>query len=122
MSTTKKKPGRPKKVVNEAPKKEVKNAAYYKNMVESLLETNNELGNAYQAALEDKEYWFQIADKAHKDQETMLATVEELVTNTINTLLNLHETTNEINPLDIIYNVTMIHRIIDVKFNSPTEE
>ena len=122
MSTTKKKPGRPKKVVNEAPKKEVKNAAYYKNMVESLLETNNELGNAYQAALEDKEYWFQIADKAHKDQETMLATVEELVTNTINTLLNVHETTNEINPLDIIYNVTMIHRIIDVKFNSPTEE
>jgi phage-related minor tail protein len=122
MSTTKKKPGRPKKVVNEAPKKEVKNAAYYKNMVDSLLETNNQLGNAYQAALEDKEYWFQIADKAHKDQETMLATVEELVTNTINTLLNVHETTNEINPLDIVYNVTMIHRVIEVKFNSPTEE
>lgn len=122
MSTTKKKQGRPKKVVNEAPKKEVKNAAYYKNMVESLLETNNELGNAYQAALEDKEYWFQIADKAHKDQEALLATVEELVTNTINTLLNVHETTNEINPLDIVYNVTMIHRVIEVKFNSPTEE
>jgi phage-related minor tail protein len=122
MSTTKKKPGRPKKVVNEAPKKEVKNAAYYKNMVDSLLETNNQLGNAYQAALEDKEYWFQRADQAYKDQETMLETVEELVTNTINTLLNVHETTNEINPLDIIYNVTMIHRIIDVKFNSPTEE
>lgn len=122
MSTTKKKPGRPKKVVNEAPKKEVKNTAYYKNMVDSLLETNNQLGNAYQAALEDKEYWFQIADKAHKDQETMLATVEELVTNTINTLLNVHETTNEINPLDIVYNVTMIHRVIEVKFNSPTEE
>jgi phage-related minor tail protein len=122
MSTTKKKPGRPKKVVNEAPKKEVKNAAYYKNMVDSLLETNNQLGNAYQAALEDKEYWFQRADQAYKDQETMLETVEELVTNTINTLLNVHETTNEINTLDIIYNVTMIHRVIDVKFNSPTEE
>jgi hypothetical protein len=52
----------------------------------------------------------------------MLETVEELVTNTINTLLNVHETTNEINTLDIIYNVTMIHRVIDVKFNSPTEE
>jgi hypothetical protein len=32
MSTTKKKPGRPKKVVNEAPKKEVKNAAFYKRI------------------------------------------------------------------------------------------
>ena len=122
MSTTKKKPGRPKKVVNEAPKKEVKNAAFYKRIAEEIAESHDVLEVRLERALEDKEYWFQIADKAHKDQETMLATVEELVTNTINTLLNVHETTNEINPLDIIYNVTMIHRIIDVKFNSPTEE
>jgi hypothetical protein len=122
MSTTKKKPGRPKKVVNEAPKKEVKNAAFYKRIAEEIAESHDVLEVRLERALEDKEYWFQIANKAHKDQETMLATVEELVTNTINTLLNVHETTNEINPLDIIYNVTMIHRIIDVKFNSPTEE
>lgn len=122
MSTTKKKPGRPKKVVNEAPKKEVKNAAYYKQAFNELNEAYELLSAKYYSALEDKEYWFEHADKAHKDQETILATVEELVTNTINTLLNVHETTNEINPLDIIYNITMIHRIIDVKFNPPTEE
>ena len=122
MSTTKKKPGRPKKVVNEAPKKEVKNAAYYKNMVDSLLETNNQLGNAYQAALEDKEYWFQRADQAYKDQEAMLEGVEELVNNTVTDLLSIHETVKEITPLDVIYNVTMIHRVINAEFNSSTEE
>jgi len=122
MSTTKRKVGRPKKVVNEAPKKEVKNTAYYKDMVESLLQTNNELGNAYQVALEDKEYWFQMFDRANKEQEQMLATLGELVNDTINSMMNVHETTNDISPLDILYNVNMIQRVMNVKFNSPTEE
>ena len=122
MSTTKRKPGRPKKVVNEAPKKEVKNAAFYKRIAEEIAESHDVLEVRLERALEDKEYWFQIAEKAHKEQETMLATLGELVNDTINSMMNVHETTNDINPLDILYNVNMIQRVMNVKFNSPTEE
>jgi hypothetical protein len=122
MSTTKKKVGRPKKEVTEAPKKEVKNIAYYKNMVESLLQTNNQLGNAYERALEDKEYWFQVADKAHKENETIVSNVKQTVDETISSILSVHELTGEINPIDIIYNVSMIDRMIQAKYNSDTEE
>jgi len=122
MSTTKKKVGRPKKEVTETPKKEVKNIAYYKNMVESLLQTNNELGNAYERALEDKEYWFQVADKAHKENETIVSNVKQTVDETISSILSVHELTGEINPIDIIYNVSMIDRMIQAKYNSDTEE
>jgi exonuclease VII small subunit len=122
MSTTKKKPGRPKKVVNEAPKKEVKNAAYYKQAFNELNEAYELLQAKYYSALEDKEDWFQRADKAYKDQEAILEGVEELVNNTVTNLLAVHETVEEITPLDIIYNVTMIHRVIDAQFNSSTEE
>jgi hypothetical protein len=122
MSTTKKKPGRPRKVVNEAPKKEVKNAAFYKRIAEEIAESHDVLEVRLERALEDKEYWFQIAEKAHKEQETMLATLGELVNDTINSMMNVHETTNDINPLDILYNVNMIQRVMNVKFNSPTEE
>ncbi len=122
MSTTKKKPGRPKKVVNEAPKKEVKNAAFYKNIAQEIAEANDVLEARLQRALEDKEYWFQVADKAHKENETIVSNVKQTVDETISSILSVHELTGEINPIDIIYNVSMIDRMIQAKYNPKTEE
>ena len=122
MSTTKNKPGRPKKVVTESPKKEVKNAAYYKQAFEEIKEGYNVLETRLQRALEDKEYWFQVADKAHKENESIVEVVKELVDDTISSILSIEANTNEITPLDIVYNVSIINRVIESKFNPKTEE
>jgi L-lactate utilization protein LutB len=122
MSTTKNKPGRPKKVVTESPKKEVKNAAFYKNIAQEIAEANDVLEARLQRALEDKEYWFQVADKAHKENETIVSNVKQTVDETISSILSVHELTGEINPIDIIYNVSMIDRMIQAKYNSDSEE
>jgi hypothetical protein len=122
MSTTKKKVGRPKKVVTESPKKEVKNAAFYKNIAQEIAEANDVLEARLQRALEDKEYWFQVADKAHKENETIVDDIKQVVDETISSILSVHELTGEINPIDIIYNVSMIDRMIQAKYNPKTEE
>ena len=113
---------RKKEVAVQAPKPTVKNAAYYKNLAQEIAEANEVLEARLERALEDKEYWFQHADKAHKEQEAMLETIKAAVEDTINTLICVHEVTDDINPLDIIYNLSMINRIMQAKFNPETEE
>jgi hypothetical protein len=106
----------------EAPKKLVKNAAFYKKIAEEIGELHDILEARLERALEDKEYWFQVADKAHKENETIVKDVKELVDETISTILALHEETNEIIPMDVIYNVTMIDRLIQAKYNPKVEQ
>lgn len=118
----KRKAGRPKKVVTQTPEKTVKNAAYYKNIAQNLMIANDELAHAYDTAIMDKEDWFQHADKAHKDQEALLALVKELVDDTIHNLVTVDANTGSINALDAVYHVGMIERVIEAKFNPKTEE
>ena len=113
---------RKKEVAVQAPKPTVKNAAYYKKIAEEIAQENANLDKALAYALEDKEYWFQIADKAHKENEVMLESVRKLVEDAINTLIEVKVATDEITPLDVIYNVSMINRIMQAKFNPETEE
>ncbi len=110
------------KVADKAPKQPVKNAAYYKKIAEEIAESHDVLEARLQRALEDKEYWFQAADKAHKENETIVEDIKQVVNETISTILAVHELTDEINPTDVIYNVTMIDRIIQAKYNPKTEE
>jgi esterase/lipase len=119
----KKKVGKPKKVVTESPKREVKNSGeFYKNLAQELAEENAVLEARLERALEDKEYWFQTADKAHKENETIVEDIKQVVDETISTILAVHELTGEINPIDVIYNVNMINRMIQAKYNPKTEE
>lgn len=106
----------------EAPKKLVKNVAFYKQSAEYFAEANTVLEARLERALEDKEYWFQHADKAHKENETIVADIKETVDEAISGILAVHELTDEINPIDVIYNVNMINRIIQAKYNPKTEE
>jgi hypothetical protein len=106
----------------EAPKQPVKNAAYYKKIAEEITEAHNILEARLERALEDKEYWFQIADKAHKENESVVEDIKQVVDETISTILAVHELTGEISPVDVVYNVTMIDRIIQAKYNPKTEE
>jgi sugar-specific transcriptional regulator TrmB len=118
----KRKAGRPKKVVTTAPEKTVKNAAYYKNIAENLMRANDELSIAIQQALEEKEEWFEHADKAHKEQEALVAVVKDLVDDTINNLINVEANIGSITVLDVIYNIGIIERVVEAKFNPKTEE
>lgn len=113
---------RKKEVAIQAPKPVVKNTAFFKNLAEELVQANAVLEARIENALEDKEYWFQHADKAHKENEAMLESVRELVEDAINTLIDVKVATDEITPLDVIYNVSMINRIIEHKFNPETTE
>ena len=118
----KRKAGRPKKVVTTAPEKTVKNAAYYKNIAENLMRANDELAIAYDYAIKEKEEWFEIADKAHKEQEALVAVVKDLVDDTINNLINVEANIGSITVLDVIYNIGIIERVVEAKFNPKTEK
>ena len=113
---------RKKEVAVQAPKPTVKNAAYYKKIAGEIAQENANLDKALAYALEDKEYWFQIADKAHKENEAMLESVRKLVEDAVNTLIDVKVATDEITALDVLYNVSMINRIIEHKFNPITTE
>ena len=94
----------------------------YKETVKNLTKANDELSIAIQKALEEKEEWFQHADKAHKENEELVLLVKEKVNETINNLIHIDSKIGSITKVDIMYNVGMIERRIKAKFNSKTEE
>lgn len=108
-----------KQVAEKAP---IKNAAFYKKMAEEIAEAHNILEARLERALEDKEYWFQVADKAHKENQTIVDDIKQVVDETISTILAVHELTGEISPVDVVYNVTMIDRMIQAKYNPKVEQ
>ena len=118
----KRKAGRPKKVVTTAPEKTVKNAAYYKQAFNELKEAYDELYAKNLSLHHEKEEWFQHADKAHKEQEALVAVVKDLVDDTINNLINVEANIGSITVLDVIYNIGIIERVVEAKFNPKTEE
>ena len=95
---------------------------HYKNVSKNLLAANDELSIAIQQALEEKEEWFEHADKAHKEQEALVAVVKDLVDDTINNLINVEANIGSISVLDVIYNIGIIERVVEAKFNPKTKE
>ena len=95
---------------------------YYKNISDNLLKANDELSISYQKILDEKEEWFQHADKAHKENEALVSLVEKIVNDTISNLVNIDANTGSITTLDVMYNVGFIHRVVEAKFNYKTEE
>jgi len=108
-----------KQVAEKAP---IKNAAFYKKMAEEIAEAHNILEARLERALEDKEYWFQVADKTHKENQTIVDDIKQVVDETISTILAVHELTGEISPVDVVYNVTMIDRMIQAKYNPKVKQ
>lgn len=72
---------------------------------------------------EDKEYWFQIADQAHKNEEAML---KELNTNLDRILFHCHsvkENTGSVTIDDITYCTILVRRVMENKFGyKPKQE
>lgn len=95
---------------------------HYKNVSKNLLAANDELSIAIQQALEEKEEWFQHADKAHKENEALVELVKQIVDDTINNLVNVEANIGSISVLDVIYNIGIIERVVETKFNSKTKE
>jgi hypothetical protein len=115
--------GRKKKeVAVDAPKVVVKNAAYYKQAFNELKEAYDQLYAKNLSLHHEKEEWFQHADKAHKEQEALVAVVKDLVDDTINNLINVEANIGSISVLDVIYNIGIIERVVEAKFNPKTEE
>ena len=115
--------GRKKKeVAVDAPKAVVKNAAYYKQAFNELKEAYDQLYAKNLSLHHEKEEWFQHADKAHKEQEALVAVVKDLVDDTINNLINVEANIGSISVLDVIYNIGIIERVVEAKFNPKTEE
>lgn len=94
----------------------------YKQTVKNLTKANDELSISIQQALEEKEEWFQHADKAHKENEELVSLVAQKVKETINNLIHIDSKIGSLTVVDIMYNVGMIERRIKAKFNSKTEE
>lgn len=95
---------------------------HYKNVSKNLLAANDELSIAIQQALEEKEEWFEHADKAHKENEALVELVKNLVNDTINNLVNINTNIGSISVLDVMYNIGIIERVVEAKFNPKTEE
>ncbi len=94
----------------------------YKQTIEHLVKANDELQIAIQQALEEKEEWFQHADKAHKGNEALVSLVAQKVKETINNLIHIDSKIGSLTAVDIMYNVGMIERRIKAKFNPKTEK
>jgi hypothetical protein len=95
---------------------------YYKVISDNLLKANDELSISYQKILDEKEEWFQHADKAHKENEALVELVKQIVDDTINNLINVEANIGSISVLDVIYNIGIIERVVEAKFNPKTEE
>ncbi len=88
----------------------------YKEELRSAEETIANLDRMCSALREDKEYWFDIADQAHKNEEAML---KELNTNLDRILFHCHsvqENTGNVTIDDITYCTILVRRVMENKF------
>lgn len=115
--------GRKKKeIAVDTPKPVVKNAISYRQAFSELKVAYDQLYAKNLSLHNEKEEWLQHTEKAHKDQEALLALVKELVDDTIHNLVTVDTNTGSINALDAVYHVGMIERVIEAKFNPKTKE
>jgi hypothetical protein len=65
---------------------------------------------------EDKEYWFQIADQAHKNEEAMLKELDSNLDRTAYHCIRVAETTGSITVDDVAYCLDLIKRVMHHQF------
>ena len=99
----------------KSPKKPVKNAACYEKALQIAREEHKK-------AMEETELWYEAAEKAHKELDEVTVTVKALVEETISNLLTIKAVTSNLTSMDITYNLNIITRRIQLKFNPETEE
>jgi len=65
---------------------------------------------------EDKEYWFQIADQAHKNEEAMLKELDSNLDRAAFHCIKVAETTGSITIDDVAYCLDLIKRVMHHQF------
>jgi hypothetical protein len=103
-------------VVMGVPKKQTEEQRDYKEELRSAEETIANLDRMCSALREDKEYWFDIADQAHKNEEAIL---KELNTNLDRILFHCHsvqENTGNVTIDDITYCTILVRRVMENRF------
>lgn len=94
----------------------------YKEELRLAEETIANLDKMCSAFREDKEYWFDIADQAHKNEEEML---KELNSNLDRILFHCHsvkENTGSVTIDDITYCTILVRRVMENKFAYKTKQ
>lgn len=88
----------------------------YKEELRLAEETIANLDRMCSALREDKEYWFDIADQAHKNEEAMLKELDSNLDRTAYHCIRVAETTGSITIDDVAYCLDLIKRVMHNKF------
>lgn len=88
----------------------------YKEELESAEETIARLDQMCSSLREDKEYWFQVADQAHKNEEAMLKELNSSLNRATFHCIRVEETSGSITMDDVAYCMQLIQRVMDHKF------
>ena len=116
MQTQKRKPGRPKKIVTPVESKKSSVKRDYKEELRLADVAIATLEEICETLREDKEYWFQVADKAHRNEEEIL---KELSLNLDRILFHCHsvkENAGNVTIDDVTYCLSLTRRVMDEKF------
>jgi len=103
-------------VVMGVPKKLTEEQRDYKEELRSAEETIANLDKMCSALREDKEYWFDIADQAHKNEEAMLKELNSNLDRTAFHCIKVAETTGSITIDDVAYCLDLIKRVMHHQF------
>jgi hypothetical protein len=88
----------------------------YKEELRLAEQTIANLDKMCSALREDKEYWFDIADQAHKNEEAMLKELDSNLDRTAFHCIKVAETTGSITIDDVAYCLDLIKRVMHNKF------
>lgn len=103
-------------VVMGVPKKQTEEQRDYKEELRSAEETIANLDRMCSALREDKEYWFDIADQAHKNEEAMLKELDSNLDRTAFHCIKVAETTGSITIDDVAYCLDLVKRVMHHQF------
>lgn len=88
----------------------------YKEELRLAEETIANLDRMCSALREDKEYWFDIADQAHKNEEAMLKELDSNLDRTAFHCIKVAETTGSITIDDVAYCLDLVKRVMHHQF------
>jgi predicted transcriptional regulator len=89
-----------------------------KNCSEELLKWHDEC----QRVNKEVEHWQQLFIDTQKDNNEIIETVKELVEQTIENMILIKSVTGELTSVDVRYNLNMIIRLIELKYNEELKQ
>jgi uncharacterized coiled-coil DUF342 family protein len=89
-----------------------------KNCSEELLKWYDEC----QRVNKEVEHWQQLFIDTQKDNNEIIETVKELVEQTIENMILIKSVTGELTSVDVRYNLNMIIRLIELKYNEELKQ